>query len=273
MDLDAFRCMRRGLQLFTLAPHDLQLLAAISQRNPDKNQRALLLLHGFSSSPAVYRYLIPQLSGYDAIVCPLLPGHGENIEAFSRSKAQDWIALAEQNCETLLGEFTEVDVLGLSLGGLLACHLGNRFQLHHLYLLAPALDLRLNINSALTLAKFLQQLGFSRIRNAAGNIVSHHHCEIAYRQLPLSTIIEMLTLAQQFHFTLPSCPTDLFLGCHDKVIDSWQVGARFAEQTNVTIHWLADSAHVLPLDNDVETIANCINCNQSKTQHIGQGVF
>ncbi|CDZ75995.1 Thermostable monoacylglycerol lipase [Legionella massiliensis] len=258
MNIDAFRCMRSGIQLNTLNQQDAPLLAAIEQRN-GKKQRALLLIHGFSSSPAVYRLFLPMLSQtYDAVFCPVLIGHAESIDSFAKATADAWLEQVEQTYQHLATQYTRVEVLGLSLGGLLACHLSQRFDLPHLYLLAPAIDLQLSLNNSIKLAKTLNWLGFRRIRAKAGNLYTTERCEIAYRQLPITTIIEMLTLAKQFEFRLPSCPTDLFLGRYDKVVSSKRVADRFADHDHINIHWLANSAHVLPLDGDVDYILECI---------------
>lgn len=258
MNNDDFRYMRRGKQLSKLSDEELNLLHPINQRGKGK-ERALLILHGFSSSPAVYRYLIPQLKNYDAIVCPVLSGHGESIEAFSKSKAKDWLATATESCDALIKEYKKVDVLGLSLGGLLACELSRLFKLNHLYLLAPALKLHMRVDPMIKLARVLRCLGFEQLRNAAGNLLTDEHAEIAYRKLPISTIIEMLILAREYQWVPPTCPVDLFLGSHDKVVASEQVEQLFVNLPNVTIHWLKHSAHVLPLDNDLKEIIDCIN--------------
>src|SRR3990167_65093 len=258
MNQDDFRCMRRGQQLATLTPQDSQLLRGFSQRNQHK-KRALLLLHGFSSSPAVFRILFPHLTQYDAVIAPTLPGHGENLTSFSKSKASDWLNAVEQQCTVLCQEYTAVDVLGLSLGGLLACHLSHRFSLNHLYLLAPALDLHLSLPIVLPLVSFFQSLGFERMRANAGNIYEDKYCEIAYRQLPLNPVKEVLNLIKQFQFSLPQCPTDVFLGNHDSVVNSERVATRFQPSDHIKIHWLTNSAHVLPLDGDIERIIEILN--------------
>jgi carboxylesterase len=227
------------------------------------NERALLLLHGFSSSPAVYRRLIPALTpAYDAIVCPALPGHGESIAAFTKVKASDWVTATEQVCEGLMSNFRHVDVLGLSLGGVLACNLSQRFALHHLYLLAPALALQLNVPLALKLASILRCLGCKRMRNRAGNLHSQGYCELAYRQVPITAVVEILTLINTYQFVPPSCPTDVFLGRFDKVVNLNFVETCFAHLPNTTIHWLEHSAHVLPLDGDVDSIVACVQGNR-----------
>ncbi|AHE68316.1 alpha/beta hydrolase [Legionella oakridgensis] len=264
MNFDDFRYMWRGKTQQALSNQQAALLAPIDHQN-GKKERALLLLHGFSSSPAVFRELLPTLFNlYDTVVCPALPGHADSIETFAKTQASEWLTAAEQSCEELLRNYQMVDVMGLSLGGLLACHLANRFPLHHLYLLAPALALRFKITIALAVARLLHGLGFRRLRNRAGNLYTSRASELAYRQLPISTIIEILSLIQNYQFVPPTCPVDLFLGRYDEVVQSTLVADYFANLPNVHIHWLNHSAHVLPLDGDIDTIIAHLKGNQAK---------
>lgn len=265
MKNDVFRCLRRGIPLDTVNQQQLKLMAAIEQRN-GKKQRALLLLHGFSSSPAVFRGLLPEIRNYDAIICPVLPGHASSIADFAASKASDWMNCAKQKCESLIQEFAQVDVMGLSLGGLLACSLSQSFSLNHLYLLAPAFDLHNITIHTLRLLIGLDYLGFRQLRSAAGDLYTDEHYEISYRTVPLRAIIELLTFIQQFQFSCPTCPTDVFLGCHDKYVDLQKVAARFAQAKQVKVHRLANSAHVLPLDGDMKVIIDYINHNVQKSE-------
>ncbi len=262
VNIDDFRYMWRGKQLHLLTHQQAHLLSPIDIRG-EGHERALLLLHGFSSSPAVYRHLIPQLtSHYDSIFCPTLPGHGENIVTFSAVKATEWLTMVEQTCQEMIKKYKHVDVLGLSLGGLLACHLSERFSLNHLYLLAPATALQLNIPFGLTLAILLRFLGFKYLRNRAGNLQSKRHSELAYRKVPINTILEILTLIKGYQFVPPTCPTDVFLGRFDKVVNTTVVEKDFSNLPNTHIHWLEKSAHVLPLDADLDQIVECIKKNQ-----------
>ena len=262
MNINDFRYMRQGKQIAELEPRELPSLETLDQRG-SKKERALLAIHGFSSSPAVYRYLIPKIKGYDAIVCPRLPGHGQSINAFSQSTASEWLAASRTLCAELLNEYQKVDVLGVSLGALLACELSKEFKLNHLFLLAPALKLHMNVGLLLKTAQLAKCLGFVHLRNEAGNIINEDHAEITYRKLPLSTIIEILQLIQNHQWTPPSCPIDLFLGAKDAVVASAKVEQLFTPLANVNIHWLNNSAHVLPLDNDLKLIIQCINKKDS----------
>ncbi len=263
MNINDFRYMRQGQQLSDLKLKERQLLTPLNQRG-SKKEHALLILHGFSSSPAVYRYLIPKIKAYDAIVCPVLPGHAESIHQFSQAKATQWLASAQDLCASLIKEYQKVDVLGLSLGGLLSCELSKTCAVNHLYLLAPALKLHMNVPTMLNTARLFNYLGFVHLRNAAGNILNTEHAEITYRKLPLTTIIEMLQLVHNYQWQAPSCPVDLFLGAHDLVVDSKAVEELFLPLNNTHIHWLNNSAHVLPLDNDLSEIINCVNKKETK---------
>lgn len=228
-----------------------------------QQEHALLLLHGFASSPAVFRTLLPRLNQIDAFFCPVLPGHGESIEALAQTNIQAWIKAAEIACETLTQRYARVDVMGLSLGGLLASHLSQRFQLNHLYLLAPAFTLQGPLNATLWLTKALHRCGIKSIKNRGGDLCSPQNPELTYCRLPLSAIIEILTLIKQTVYIAPTCPTDLFLGRHDHVVNSLDIEQKMQTSANVTVHWLEHSAHVLPLDNDVNVIADVVNHAQA----------
>ncbi|MCE0722212.1 alpha/beta hydrolase [Legionella resiliens] len=258
MNPNDFRFMRRGKQLFDLKREDFALLKPIRQLGT-KQDRALLLLHGFTSSPAVYRYLIPQLNHYDALVCPVLPGHGDSIAAFAQATANDSLECVSQECDALFKEYQKVDVLGLSFGGILACQLSARFTFNHMFLLAPAFKLQMNTHQYLKLLTALQKFGFCELRGRAGNLITNTYAEISYRKIPIPALIELFTLINEYQWVTPNCPIDLFLGTHDSVVASKEVEKMFSHLPNTTIHWLVNSAHVLPLDNDLDMIAQCIN--------------
>jgi carboxylesterase len=258
INLDDFQYMWRGKALRPLLHTEIDRLAPIDIRH-EGNDRALLLLHGFSSSPAVYRAIWPALNHYNALVCPALPGHAENIAAFTRVTRDEWVAAAEAACKPLIEQYEHVEIIGLSLGGLLACHLAHQFPIKKLYLLAPALKLRFNMGLAKTAAQLLHACGIKQLKNRAGNLFTHNHEELAYKKLPLRTLIELFTLIEETPFHLPNCPVDLFLGQHDEVVDSPYVEQLFKDSTQCNTHWLKHSAHAIPLDGDIQSVINVIN--------------
>jgi len=255
---DDFHYMWRGKPTRPLPESETDRLLPVNIHGK-KHGRALLLLHGFSSSPAVYRALIPALTHYDALVCPALPGHAENLAAFTSVNSEEWVAAAEAACEALVEQYETVEIIGLSLGGLLAYHLAAKYPIKHLYLLAPAFKLTFNIKLARTLARVLHAFGLKQLKNRAGNLHTKTHDELTYRKLPLRTAIELFTLIENHKFTHLSCSIDLFLGRHDEVVDSAFVASLFESSASCNTHWLENSAHAIPLDGDIEEIITCIN--------------
>ncbi len=261
INLDDFRYMWRGQIMRLPEQADIKLLAPVDKRH-EGNERALLLLHGFSSSPAVYRAIWPKLKNYNAIVCPVLPGHAESLAAFASATRDEWLETATSAYESLAQQYKQVEVMGLSLGGVLACHLAQKFPVQHLYLLAPALKLRFNTTLAKHAARILHTFGMRYIKNQAGNLFTHEHEELAYKKLPLRTLVELFNCIEEANFTLPPCPTDLFLGSHDDVVDSAYVAKQFEASTHCKVNWLQNSAHAIPLDGDTQIIISCINKNE-----------
>jgi carboxylesterase len=260
INLNDFQYMWRGKAMRPLLTTEIDCLAPIDIRH-EGHDRALLLLRGFASSPAVYRALWPELTNYNALVCPALPGHAENLAAFTSVTRDEWITAAETACKSLIDQYETVEVIGLSLGGLLACHLAEKFPIKHLYLLAPALKLKLNMKLAKAAVGLLHACGLKQIKNRAGNLFTHNHEELTYKKLPLRTIVELFSLIEETPLNKPNCPVDLFLGEHDDVVDSPCVMQQFENNRRCTTHWLKQSAHALPLDGDIQTMIKIINAH------------
>lgn len=101
---------------------------------------AVLCLHGFTGSPGIYRKLAPRLqaAGF-AVEVPLLPGHGTQPQDMTGVTLADWQAAAEAAYQSLAARYQRVHLVGLSLGGALACTLAAAHPaLTSLVLLAPA---------------------------------------------------------------------------------------------------------------------------------------
>ena len=254
-----FHFVRGGVRQGHLLPSQHGLVMPIEQHRGTKKDRVILMLHGFSATPAVFRVIIPGLTNYDALFCPRLAGHGTNLEDFARVKAKDWLTALERTCEQLIHDYAQVDVMGLSMGGLLACYLEQKYPLHHLYLLAPALYLKPKLDRLMHFIPWAKYLGMTSVQNRGGNLCTKHHSELTYRRTPLAAVMELYQLMQRFQLLPMKCPTDLFLGRHDRVVDNRRINEALVQQPEVRVHWLEHSAHVLPLDNDLGEILACVN--------------
>lgn len=92
---------------------------------------AVLLLHGFTATPAQMRPLAEALAaeGY-TVRAILLPGHGETLAAMERTTWRDWLGAAEAALREMMALHPRVDVVGLSMGGLIALNLAARFPVN-----------------------------------------------------------------------------------------------------------------------------------------------
>ncbi len=86
-------------------------------RGPRDAEVAVLLVHGFRSSPADLCGLDePLVAAGRRVVALLLPGHGTCSEDLAAARHGDWIAAVQDAYAELAREHAEVHVVGFSLG-------------------------------------------------------------------------------------------------------------------------------------------------------------
>jgi carboxylesterase len=85
------------------------------------NGEGVLLVHGFSGTPAHFRMMGAVLNelGY-TVHAPLLAGHGTSLEDMERANREDWRTSAVEGFETVAATCSRVHAVGLSMGGLLS---------------------------------------------------------------------------------------------------------------------------------------------------------
>ncbi len=102
------------------------------------NGQAVILMHGWSSTPYTIRKLGEYLhqQGY-TVIGPRLTGHGTKPEDLQGVKWQEWLDDVEKVYKGIVGKYNKIFVVGTSLGGNLAILLASKFpQISGLVLLA-----------------------------------------------------------------------------------------------------------------------------------------
>jgi len=97
-----------------------------------------LCFHGFTGGPFELEPLALHLqaAGYTCVL-PILPGH-DDPDQLRRVRWNDWIEAAGREAEIIAGQHGEFDLIGFSMGGVLAAHVANRYPVRRLVLLNAA---------------------------------------------------------------------------------------------------------------------------------------
>ncbi len=97
---------------------------------------ALICFHGLFSSKSDFDNLSTYLRGYyDKIIAYDLPGHGQNLMKFKTKNIEKFVV---DLYDSIVKEYDDIDVIGYSMGGVIACYLQSVRRVRKLILLAPA---------------------------------------------------------------------------------------------------------------------------------------
>jgi carboxylesterase len=123
--------------------------------DPRGAKEAVLLLHGFTGIPRELSIVGASLAeaGY-ACLAPRYPGHGTDRADFLATGAEDWLRRALDSYLDLRAEYESVQVLGHSMGGLIATIVAAMFNAPKLVLLAPAFKAGAGVSLAPLVAPF-----------------------------------------------------------------------------------------------------------------------
>lgn len=90
---------------------------------------AILLIHGFPSTPHVYEYCSQQF--YDNKIdtyAYLMPGFGTSTQDFVATNFTQWFDFQCRKFEELKSKYKNVFVLGVSMGGVITLKIGERYS-------------------------------------------------------------------------------------------------------------------------------------------------
>ena len=217
----------------------------------------VLLLHGFSGSPASMRPWANHLAGRGyAVEVPLLPGHGTRWQDLNRVRWTDWYAEAESALDRLLATCDAVVVASLSMGGSLALRLAQErgADVTGLVLVNPFVSsARPELRALPVLKRVVPSL-----KGVVNDIKKPGQDEVGYPRLPLKGLAQVVEMWRTVVPDLPRVTQPLlyFRSSQDHVIDDSSsrtvlgaVSSRDAEERMLT-----NSFHVATLDHEAEII-------------------
>ena len=223
----------------------------------DGGQVGVLLVHGFTGSPASMRpwggYLAAQGLSID---CPRLPGHGTRWQDMNTTTWHDWYGEVERAFEQLRRRCDHVFVMGLSMGGTLALRLAEQHtdKIAGLVLVNP---------SILREGLVFRAVGpISRLvpsaKAIANDICKPGADEVAYNRAPLRAAASLAQLWKVTRADLGkvTMPVLYYRSAVDHVVEASNatVIQSLLGSRDVREVLLPNSYHVATLDNDAPTI-------------------
>jgi carboxylesterase len=223
----------------------------------DGGRTGVLLLHGFTGSPASMRDWGSHLAGLGfAVEVPRLPGHGTSWQEMNRTTWQDWYAEASRALDLLAGSCDEVFVAGLSMGGCLALRLAadRPDDVAGLVLVNPSVASTDRRMVALPVLKRL----IGSVKGIGSDIKRPGVLEGGYPRTPLRALDSLREMWRVTREDLPkvTAPMLVFRSVEDHVVEalSTQIITQRVSSLDVTERVLDNSYHVATLDHDAQTI-------------------
>jgi carboxylesterase len=217
----------------------------------------ILLLHGYTAATPEMRPLGEYLAGKGmSVVAPLLPGHGTTVADLNTRSWREVAEAAADELYSLQGKCERVFVGGLSMGGLLTLHLGQRCpDIAGLIPMAAALDLQGRLHLLLPLLKhFRSTLDKSSDVHVSIEDAASASLIWSYKQNPLRFADEVIGLMHHVRDRLHQIhqPILAFQAGRDRTVSS-KAGRRLMSETSstdTTLVTLENSGHCLSIDGE-----------------------
>ncbi|MEL7589975.1 MAG: alpha/beta fold hydrolase [Anaerolineaceae bacterium] len=212
------------------------------------NRTGVLLIHGFTGSPAAMRGLGKYLNetlGYSTLGVRL-SGHGTSVDDLRRPTWRDWVASVEDGLNLLQGLSDHIYVVGLSMGGVLTLVAANQYQVRGAVALSTPYELTTDWRVRLMrpISLFVPKI---KKPEAVGNAA-----ETSYRYFVTHAVAEAADLAKFMRAGLAkiNVPVLLIQSRSDKVIEPNaldMLSKQLVTPQKETL-WLEKSGHVITMD-------------------------
>jgi len=222
--------------------------------------RGALLVHGFTGSPAEMRLLGEHLGNLGFTVLGIrLPGHGTTVQDMEQTDWRHWYGAVVDGWHILNGLCNEINVVGLSMGGLLSLKLAANYPLARVVSLSAPIFLANRQISFLPLYRLFRRFITKKQRDY--DVDPKYF--IGYDQTPLSSLSSLLDLIRSVQAELPliTCPTLVLQSRREHTVRPESASLIYENLTTAhkELFWLEKSGHVVTLDIERETVFEKIN--------------
>ncbi|KPU26478.1 hypothetical protein TR13x_09980 [Caloranaerobacter sp. TR13] len=220
------------------------------------NNIGCLLIHGFTGSPAEMKLLGEFLHKQGCTVNGvLLKGHGTKVEDMEQTTWKDWLSSAEVELIDLKHKCDKVVVIGLSMGGIIALNLAERFNIDAVVSIAAPIKITNRKVYFARVIKYFKKYILKPEKKFDEDVKDY--C-ISYDRTPVALIPHLLKLIRitKRRFKKVKAPILIIQSKNDKTVryESAEyilkkVGSQFKK-----LVYLKESGHVVTLDLEREKV-------------------
>jgi carboxylesterase len=235
---------------------------------------AVLMIHGFGTSPAIFHKMAPSLAerGYRCRVMRL-PGYGMPPEEFAKVSRATWLAAIDREVRALAKDADQVWIVGHSMGASLGVDYILEFpgQADGVALLTPLLGVS-SARSPLIPPRALFEVGRHIFRPDdllescfAADLHTNEPVQLEDRDAftPFAIYTELFSLMDTITRRAAEfkAPMLMVLSRDDKVIDSRAAERYFdaARSSTKDLYYVRDAGHVVPIDNGWDDVVRQID--------------
>lgn len=221
-----------------------------------ENNKGVLLIHGYTGTPAEMRLLGDYLHKEGFTVLGVrLPGHGTTPEELNETNWQMWYAEAEKGYERLTEVCGEIMVAGLSMGGLLAMKIAAEKNIAKAAFLAAPVKVQDKRAPLLPLLRYFIRYLKKRKRNY---FVADKY-NLAYNVMPVKPLTSLFALIKLCkNEVLPNIKIPCLVMQskieHTVCPESAQYIYDHLGSTDKKLIWFEHSGHILTLDVEREEV-------------------
>lgn len=179
----------------------------------------VLCIHGFSGGPyevEPFANFLKERTDWDIRIAKL-SGHGSPEELNMKgNRSYDWIRDAEIAYRSLAREVDKVNVVGFSMGGLLAIHLANKYPVSKLVLLSAALSY---VSLKQLTEDIIDMIGDLKAGTLKENELYERYM-FKLKHVPILSTVEFMKVCQLAKKEIESvkCPTYIVQGRRDGIV-------------------------------------------------------
>lgn len=221
------------------------------------DKRGVLLVHGFTGTPAEMFLLGKHLNeqGY-TVLAPRLCGHGTTLEEMASTDWVNWYHSVCDGYHLLKCTCEEVDVVGLSMGGILSLKLAMEYEVNRVVTLSAPIQVA---NRGVDLLPPIEECADKYVQKKRRKFAdaAQQYC-IAYDRTPIVCVHHLLNVIKTVSADLVKLKKPLLIvqstNDHTVVAESATFIYDHVGSEKKELFWLKESGHLVTLDVEREKV-------------------